>query len=140
MKRIVFSLLALTALVFVGCENDGGGKSSKFEDEWAFVADQIIGTWATTQGFVGGEWLDIPSDSDMYATMTFYENGDYYGDSELFGSGMGTYTLSGNILKTYFNGKLFYVYTIKSLTDTSAEVTMAYQNANIGLRLKKIDE
>ena len=39
MKRIVFSLLALTALVFVGCEIDDGGNSSKFEGEWAFVAD-----------------------------------------------------------------------------------------------------
>lgn len=40
MKRLLFGLLALTALVFVGCENDGGGgKSSKFEGEWAFVAD-----------------------------------------------------------------------------------------------------
>lgn len=39
MKRILFSLLALTALVFVGCEIDDGGNSSKFEGEWAFVAD-----------------------------------------------------------------------------------------------------
>ena len=38
MKRILFGLLALTALVFVGCEIDGGGNSLKFEGEWAFVA------------------------------------------------------------------------------------------------------
>ena len=39
MKRIVFGLLALTALVFVGCEKDDGGNLSIFEGEWAIVAD-----------------------------------------------------------------------------------------------------
>lgn len=123
-------LLCVVTIGLVSCEKD---------DE-VFSENQIVGTWATTQGFVGGEWLDIPTYSDMYATMTFYEDGDYYGDSELFGSGWGTYTLSGKTLKTYLNGELFYVYTIKSLTDTFAEVTMAYRNSNIGLRLKKIRE
>jgi hypothetical protein len=131
MKKFFYlMLLCVVTIGLVSCEKD---------DE-VFSENQIVGTWATTQGFVGGEWLDIPTNSDMYATMTFYEDGDYYGDSELFGSGWGTYTLSGKTLKTYLNGELFYVYTIKSLTDTFAEVTMAYQNSNIGLRLKKIRE
>lgn len=131
MKKFFYlMLLCVVTIGLVSCEKD---------DE-VFSENQIVGTWATTQGFVSGEWLDIPTYSDMYATMTFYEDGDYYGDSELFGSGWGTYTLSGKTLKTYLNGELFYVYTIKSLTDTFAEVTMAYQNSNIGLRLKKIRE
>lgn len=121
-------LLCMATVVFVSCEK---------EDD-AFLTDQIVGDWATAQGCVGGEWLDIPSYSDMYATMSFYEDGRYYGDSELFGSGWGTYTLNGKTLKTYIDGKLFYVYTIKSLTDISAEVTMAYKNSNIRLRLMKI--
>lgn len=125
-----FNLMLLCAMVigFVSCEND---------DE-VFSRGQIVGTWATTQGYVGDGWVDIPPYSDMYATMTFYEDGDYYGDSELFGSGWGVYTLSGKTLKTYIDGELFYVYTIKSLTDISAEVTMAYKNSNIRLRLMKI--
>ena len=124
-----FNLMLLCAMVigFVSCEND---------DE-AFPRGQIVGTWATTQGYVGDGWVDIPPYSDMYATMTFYEDGRYYGDNELFGSGWGTYTLSGRTLKTYFEGKLFYTYTIKSLTDTAAEVTMAYRGANIASRLRK---
>lgn len=31
--------MALGILTLVGCENNGGGSSSKFEGEWAFVAD-----------------------------------------------------------------------------------------------------
>ena len=80
---------------FVSCESD---------DE-VFPRGQIVGTWATTQGYVGDGWVDIPPYSDMYATMTFYEDGDYYGDSELFGSGWGVYTLSGKTLKTYIASK-----------------------------------
>ena len=131
MKKIL-ALMLLCVVGFVSCENDGGGGEN-------FSATQIVGTWETTQGFVGGEWLDIPSYSDMYATMTFNADGSYYGDSELFGSGWGTYTLSGNKLNTYFDGRLFYTYTIKSLTNTSAEVTMAYKGADIGLRMRKIE-
>ena len=125
-----FNLMLLCAMVFgfVSCEND---------DE-VFSRGQIVGTWATAQGYVGDGWVDIPPYSDMNATMTFYEDGDYYGDSELFGSGWGVYTLSGKTLKTYIDGELFYVYTIKSLTDISAEVTMAYKDSNIRLRLMKI--
>lgn len=40
MKNLLFGLMALCALTFVSCEKDGnGGKSSKFEGEWAFVGD-----------------------------------------------------------------------------------------------------
>ena len=129
MKNFWALLMCIASIVFVSCEKD--------EDN-TFSTNQIIGTCATTQGYVGGERIDIPSFSDMYATMTFYEDGRYYGDNELFGSGWGTYTLNGNTLTTYFEGKLFYTYTIKSLTDTSAEVTMAYKGANIAIRLKKL--
>ena len=97
MKKILgLMLLCVMGLGFVSCENEGGG---------SFYATQIIGTWETTQGFIGGEWIDIPTFSDMYATMTFNEDGSYYGDSELFGSGWGTYTLSGATLNTYYDGR-----------------------------------
>lgn len=132
MKKIFgFLLLCMATFGFVSCESGGS-------DESNFSADQIIGTWATTQAHVGGQWLDIPSYSDMYATMTFYEDGRYYGDNELFGSGWGTYTLIGKTLNTYYNDRLFYTYTIISLTSTSAEVTMAYKGANVAIRLKKL--
>lgn len=127
--RKIFGLILIFAVA--------AGLISCLEEHDNFSAKQIVGTWETTQAYVGGDWINIPSYSDMYATMTFHEDGSYYGDSELFGSGWGTYTLNGKTLNTYQDGKLFYTYTIKSLTDTSAEVTMAYKNSNIGLRLKK---
>ena len=132
MKKIFgFLLLCMATFGFVSCESGGS-------DENNFSADQIIGTWATTQAHVGGQWLDIPADTDMYAEMSFYEDGRYYADNELFGSGWGTYTLIGKTLNTYYNDRLFYTYTIVSLTSTSAEVTMAYKGANVAIRLKKL--
>ena len=130
MKKI-FGIILICAVA--------AGLISCLEEHDNFSAKQIIGTWETKQAHVGGDWINIPSNSDMYATMTFQEDGSYYGDSELFGSGWGTYTLNGKTLNTYQDGKLFYTYTIKSLTDTSAEVTMAYKSSNIGLRLKKLN-
>lgn len=129
MKKF-FGLMLLCAAVigFVSCQ----------QNDEEFSPNHIIGTWETTQVYIGGDWVDIPYDSEMYATMTFNVDGSYYGDSDLFGSGYGTYTLSGNSLKTYYEGKLFYTYTIKSLTTMSAEVSMSYKNSNIGLRLKKV--
>ncbi len=80
MKRIVFGLLALTALVFVGCENDGGGNSSKFEGEWAFVAD-----YDDEYG-----WDYYYDESDVYVkisgnSIAIYEANDWNGYS--FGNG-----------------------------------------------------
>lgn len=80
MKRIVFGLLALTALVFVGCENDGGGNSSKFEGEWAFVAD-----YDDEYG-----WDYYYGESDTYIkisgnSIAIYEANDWDGYS--FGNG-----------------------------------------------------
>ena len=129
MKKF-FGLMVLCAMMigFVSCQQNDND----------FKPNYIIGTWETTQVYIGGDWVEIPYNSEMYATMTFNVDGSYYGDSDLFGSGYGTYTLSGNTLQTYYEGKLFYTYTIKSLTDISAEVTMAYKNSNIRLRLMKI--
>ena len=134
MKRFFEILLFCAAtLGCVSCENDNTSQNGENE----FLAEWIIGTWVTSEAYIGGQWLSIPSDTDLYATMSFYEDGRYYGDSELFGSDWGTYTLSGKTLKTYYEGKLLYTYTINSLTAISAEVTMAYAGADIPIRLMK---
>ena len=39
MKKLLFLLIALTTLTLIGCENDGESSSSKFDGEWAIVAD-----------------------------------------------------------------------------------------------------
>ena len=134
MKRFFGILLFCAAtLGCVSCENNNTSQNGENE----FLAEWIIGTWVTSEAYIGGQWLSIPSDTDLYATMSFYEDGRYYGDSELFGSDWGTYTLSGKTLKTYYEGKLLYTYTINSLTAISAEVTMAYAGADIPIRLMK---
>ena len=126
-------LFCVATLGFVSCENDKTSPNGEND----FLVKSIVGTWVTSEAYIGGQWLSIPSDTDLYATMLFYEDGRYYGDSELFGSDWGTYTLSGKTLKTYYGGKLLYTYTINSLTAVSAEVTMAYAGANIPIRLMK---
>ena len=128
MKKILGLLLLCAAMVgFASCEKDEDG----------FTISQIIGTWEAAQCKVDGEWINIPPYSDLSITMTFYENGRYYGKSNIFGTGWGTYDLSGNTIKTYIDGKLLYTYHIKSLTNTFAEISMSSGKSTIDFRLTK---
>lgn len=112
---------------FASCEKEGDG----------FSVSQIIGTWEATQCKVDGEWINIPSYSDLSITMTFYDDGRYYGKSDIFGTGWGTYKLSGNTIRTYIDGELLYTYYIKSLTNTFAEISMSNGKSTIDFRLSK---
>lgn len=128
MKKI-FGLMLLCAMMvgFVSCEKDDGG----------FAVSQIVGTWEATQCKIDGEWISLPSDGELSIKMSFYEDGRYYGDSDIFGTGWGTYSLSGDTIRTYIDGELLYTYYIKSLTDTTAEVTMSNGSSSIDFKLAK---
>ncbi len=128
MKKIFgLMLLCATMVGFASCEKDDDG----------FTVSQIVGTWEATQCKVDGEWINIPPYSDLSITMTFYDDGRYYGKSDIFGTGWGTYRLSGNTIRTYNSGELLYTYYIKSLTDTFAEISMSSGKSTIDFRLSK---
>ena len=119
-------LLCATSIVsFTSC--------SKEDDS---LKNKIIGTWEATQVQVDKNWITIPPNSRLSVLMTFYENGQYYGKSEIFGTGYGTYKINGKNIKTYVDGSYMYTYRVNSITETTAEVTMTDENSSSGSSLE----
>ncbi|MCM1300124.1 MAG: lipocalin family protein [Alistipes senegalensis] len=132
-KLLCFMLLGATTLVsFTSCSKD---------DDESISQSKIIGTWDATQVKVDGDWITIPSNSRYSMSITFYENGLYYGKSDIFGTGYGTYKISGHSIKTYIDEEYMYTYRINSITDNTAEVTMIDEDSSnrssLDIRLNK---
>ncbi len=125
-------LCAVAVVPFTSCSKD---------DDESIPKDKIIGTWKAKQVQVDGDWITIPSNSRYSMSMTFCEDGQYYGESDFFGTGYGTYKISGNSIKTYVDGEYMYTYRINSITDTTAEVTMINEesssDSSLDIRLTK---
>jgi len=132
MKK-VFSLMLLlaTMLTFTACGSDD-------EPENGISKDQLIGLWDATavQFNNDGRWIDITNRPDMALSISFYEDGSYYGEGAL-GNGDGTYTLSGNTIKTYVDGELYGTYTVNSLVGEMAELTLTIGGETMGIKAKK---
>lgn len=135
MKKLLFAiLLCVVAVVpFTSCSKD---------DDESIDKNKIIGTWKAKQVQVDGDWITIPFNSRYSMSMTFYEDGQYYGESDFFGTGYGTYKISGNSIKTYVDGEYMYTYRINSITYTTAEITMideySSSDSSLDIRLTKV--
>lgn len=132
MKK-VFSLMLLlaTMLTFAACSSDD-------EPENSINKDQLIGLWDATavQFNNDGKWIDITNRPDLALSISFYEDGSYYGEGAL-GDGEGTYTLSGNTIKTYVDGELYGTYTVNSLVGEKAELTLTMGSETMGIKANK---
>lgn len=109
------------------------------EDDESITRDQIVGTWEGTAAYIDGSWLDItkyPYSSQLGFSVTFYEDGSYYGKGA-FGTGRGTYRISGMTIKTYVSGELYLAYRIKSMTETTAEITIVEDSDTLDVRVRK---
>lgn len=131
-KLLCFMLLcATTCISFSSCSKDDDGISK----------NKIIGTWDAKQVKVDSDWITIPSNSRFSMSITFYEDGIYYGKSDIFGTGYGAYKISGNSIKTYIDEEYLYTYRINSITDSTAEVTMIDEDSDndssLDIRLQK---
>ena len=132
MKKVFSVMLLLaTMLTFTAC-------SSNDEPENSISKDQLIGLWDATavQFNNDGNWVDITNRPDLALSISFYEDGTYYGEGAL-GDGEGTYTLSGNTIKTYIDGELYGTYVVKSLVGDQAEPTLTMDDETMGIRAKK---
>lgn len=133
MKKL-FSLMLLlaTMLTFTACSSDDD------EPENGISKADLIGLWDATavQFNNDGKWIDITNRPDLALSISFYEDGSYYGKGAL-GDGEGTYTLSGNTIKTYIDGELYGTYVVKSLVGDRAELTLTMDGETMEIRAKK---
>ena len=131
MKKMLSMMLIMASLVgFTSC-------SEEDDDGFDYPLETLYGTWSGTDVYVDGKWYDITSYwySDLQFSITFYQNGNYYGKG-YFGNGSGTYTASGNTIRTYVNGKPYYVYEVISLSNDKAHLYMGMDGSNEKLQIK----
>ena len=111
------------------------------KEKFAKATQRAIDKGGETLGiYYDGEWIDPTSNwlyEDLKFSITFYEDGKYYGKG-FFGTGNGTYKTKGNTITTYVDGEIYLTYEVKSLNTTNAEVTM-FDNSgdSMQLRLRK---
>lgn len=93
-------------------------------------------------------WLLIHYDGDPVSSdlkqltvinrITFRADGSYSEDGQ-FGYSSGIYTLSGNTVKTYVDGKLYATYEITSLKDDIVEAKMTNSLRSVTIKFKKME-
>lgn len=134
MKKL-FGLMFLSVMsvfLFSSCSED--------DDTFDYPMESIYGKWKGTEVYYNEEWLDL-SDwvyQELSFTITFYDDGTYYGEG-FFGTGYGTYEAIGKNITTYVDGKKYLTYYVKSLSNDKAEITM-YDNSgeSMDVRVQKI--
>lgn len=125
-------LLFATVLSFSSCSKDEDESNSE-------IKENIIGTWEGTAALIDGTWIDItqyPYSSRLGFSATFYNDGTYYGKGA-FGTGSGTYKIKGNTIETYVGGELYLKYNVKTMTSTTAELTIIERTSTLDVRVRK---
>ena len=103
MKKILLMLI-MSVFVFAGCSSD--------EDEGGVKKSDVVGTWVTTEVFLGKRWIDLNDKlyEDMICYATFTDDKTYKGWGRM-GNGSGTWELKDGIISTYVDGWLFLTYS-----------------------------
>lgn len=120
-------LLALFACV--SCSKENHEKNP--------IEEQIIGTWDATHVFSNGNWVDVSKTPKLQISATFKTDGSYYGQSEILGTGYGTYKVEGKMIKTYIDKELYLTYSIISIEAGLAEITISDGGDSLRFRFKK---
>ena len=134
-RRNVLLVLLCSIFLFTACQ-----KESTFD----YPMDVLYGTWQGTDVKTQNGWVNIENSyfSDVQFSITFYEDGSYYGRG-YFGNGAGTYTASGKTIVTYVNGKEYYRYDVISLEGDRAHLLMYHkgetmaETSEVEIKVKK---
>lgn len=103
MKKILLMLI-MSVFVFAGCSSD--------DDEGGVKKSDVVGTWVTTEVFLGKRWIDLNDKlyEDMICYATFRDDKTYKGWGRM-GNGSGTWELKDGVISTYVDGWLFLTYS-----------------------------
>ena len=102
--------------------------SSSDDDSTSALQSNMYGTWRITSIVKdNGTTIDVttyPGSNIISPTCaTFRSDGTYSGSGE-FGTGSGTYKVSGNTIYTYVNGEEYLKYEVPSYTRTTCKLKM----------------
>lgn len=129
MKKILFLLAMLPMFVFSSCSDD---------DDFDYPMETLYGTWNATDVKVDGRWYDVTTYpyTKFGMSISFRSDGTFSGKG-YFGTGSGTYEATGNTIITYLDGEEYMSYTVNSLSDKNAELTMSMDGESIDIKAKK---
>ena len=121
-------MAAVLCIGFASCSSDDD------ENDFNYPKESLYGTWKMSEVKMSesGSYIKWPMTA---TTATFKSDGTYSG-SGYFGNGSGTYIAKGNTITTYINDKVYIVYTVLSLSGSTAELKMTNPNSNEVLWIK----
>jgi hypothetical protein len=135
MKKIYSFLMLFVSVTMlslcVSCSSD---------DEDSPLQSKICGTWRITAIYKdSGTPIDVttyPGNILMSPTYaTFNEDGTYYGKG-YFGTGYGTYKISGTNIYTYVGGEEYIHYEVLDYTDTTCKLKIEMTGSTKTLTVK----
>jgi hypothetical protein len=107
-KYILLTLAFAICALFVGCDKNNDNASL---GDFDYDVELVFGTWYATE--IDGEpWTRVRT------IDTFYKDGRYYGEG-YYGTGWGTYKLSGKTVTCYVGGEVYMAYTVTQLDETT---------------------
>lgn len=126
MKNVLL-LLTIAVLAFTSCKKDDDEGIGHFD----YNKELLYGTWEITD-VSGFPWYHERT------TATFNPDGTYYGRG-YFGTGSGTYKLSGKKITCYVEGKVYMWYEVVSLDDKECTLIANDNSGRIRITCKKRD-
>ena len=133
MKKFLFILLSVVAL-FSSCSKD--------DDEILVIkGSDVYGLWTTTEVESNGKWIDVtnPGYKDLRASARFYKDGTYWGVGAL-GTGYGTWSVNGNIISTFVDGKEYIKYKVYSLDGDNMSGVMYDRKSSINVKAERDEQ
>lgn len=136
MKTKILLTLVLLCTIFSSCD-----KEEKEKNSFDYPMETLYGIWDGTEIYLEktSQWVDITKYpyTEFGFSIRFKSDKTYTG-SGYFGNGSGTYEAIGKTVITYVNGKEYARYTVKSLTNNRAELTMDMGGTStMDVRVKK---
>ena len=112
-----FMLVTALSVCLSSCSKDD-------EDTFDYPMSQLYGKWKTRYPY-----------TKFGMSITFYENGTFYGSGYL-GNGSGTYKTNGkNQIITYVSGKEYATYTVNSISSGEADLTLSMGSESLRMHI-----
>lgn len=124
MKKLLL-FLTIATLAFASCSKD----EDKGLGDFSYDKELLFGTWKVTK-LMGTVWKYETT------TATFYPDGTYYGRG-YFGTGSGTYKLSGSRITCYVDGKKYMWYDVATLNGTTCNLVVSDDSGSIVITCEK---